>query len=658
MKSKLHASRLSGTPPTQSPKKNARKIGTFVLLALPAVLLLSTALCAQNNPPDWSVGDVFAGTGNGSYQIWHSANPSAKNPSYAILQTINDGTANGGSTSGGATAGCAFDLAYRFFGTNSTNGFVDRYAIDNGDNNHSIAQQLTSDSGASLTQSVVFDGGKNLFIGYAGGSGTIEQWAKDTNPAHVTYGQYTFVNAFFVPFDNTGPGWIDLAADGHTIFYTSEGRKIYKFDSSQPVSVNNPVVWADLSTLSGNNSAGTLFAIKILGPNYDGSNGVLVADQGNVKLLTAAGGVITSVQVFKFKQNTNLQALTLDAFNPATIFWVGDASTNNLIQFNWSTGKTIVTLNTGAGTTLGGVCADGSFSGAEIAKNLLATQTFALTPASNTVTFTSPFTGAVFTATLPGLANNVTETLRDSVVDFSFALSDSTVFSFNLGNPNFGVSTVPGNLACDQTLTTAAGFSNSCEVFELEANPNSGFSGTSVVINGPGNVPDSLANPRLIRNLGEDITDDIDLSGTKSPGKCVYTVNQQTSNAGFEICDGGFSSPASGASFKKNQTSSIPFKFNVSPTGQCPSGKSPTNLQPLLIIVQLQPSSAGTTPAPVDIPVIVAGNSGGPPTFVLSGNTWQLQVKTTNMPAGFTYVATMVDLTATVPAISVTFTLN
>jgi len=108
----------------------------------------------------------------------------------------------------------------------------------------------------------------------------------------------------------------------------------------------------------------------------------------------------------------------------------------------------------------------------------------------------------------------------------------------------------------------------------------------------------------------------------------------------------------------KNQTSSIPFKFNVSPIGQCPSGKSPTNIEPLLIIVQLQPPSGGVTPAPVDIPVIVAGNSGGPPTFVLSGNTWQLQVKTTDMPAGFTYVATMVDLTATIPAISVTFTLN
>lgn len=645
-------------------KTTTRKFASFVMLVLPAVLLtLPTRLFAQSNPKDWTVGDVFVGTGTGSYEVWHSANPAAKNPTYTNIQTINDGIANGGTTNGGATAGCAFDLAYRFFGTNFANTLVDRYAIDNGDNNHSIVQQIASKSGVTLSQSVVFDAGKNLFIGYAGdasgGDGTIEQWAKDTIPADVTFGEYTFVTSFSVPVDKTGPGWIDLAADGHTIFYTSQGRKIYQFNSSEPVSPgSNPVVWADLSTLSGSNASGTLYAIKILGPNYDGSNGVLVADQGNVKLVTALNGVITSVQVFKFKQNSNLQALALDAFNPLTTFWAGDASTNNLIQFNMSTGKNVVTLNTGSGTSLGGICVDGGWSGAELNSQRITTQTFSITPASNTISFTSPFTAAVFTATLPNLQNNVTATLRDSVVDSSLALSEPTVFSFNPGNPNFGVSTVPGNIICDQTLTNAAGFPNTCEVFEFEANPNSGFSATSVVLNGPGNLPESTTNLRLLRNLGEDITDDIDLSGSRNTN-CVYTVNQQTSNIAFQICDGGFSSPASGTSFIKNQTATISFKFSVSPSDQCPSGKSPTNLQPLLMIVQSQPSSGtGPTPAPVDIPVIVAGNSGGPPIFVLSGNTWQLQVKTTDMQAGFTYVATMVDLTATIPAISVTFSLK
>ena len=107
-------------------------------LAAPAAWVALTTLCmipiqalAQNNPVDWVVGDVFVGTGNGSYQVWHSANPTATNPTYTLVQTINDG-------SSGATAGCGFDPAYRFFGTNFTQTLVDRYAIDNGDNGNSI----------------------------------------------------------------------------------------------------------------------------------------------------------------------------------------------------------------------------------------------------------------------------------------------------------------------------------------------------------------------------------------------------------------------------------------------------------------------------------------------------------------------------------------
>lgn len=649
-------------------KNSSQRFASLITLALAAVVVALTApVSAQNNPVDWTVGDVFVGTGSGNYQVWHSANPGAKSPVYTMLQTINDGTAFGGAADGGATAGCAFDLGYRFFGTNSTQAVADRYAIDNGDNNRSIVQQLAG-TPSSLTTSVAFDSAKSLFVGYAGGasggSGTIEQWTKDTNQAHSpgTFGLYTFAQTFSVPVDSTGgPGWIDLAADGHTIFYTAQGRKIYQFDSSQPVSSTNPVVYADLSKLNAGGSSGVLYAIKVLGPNYDGTNGVLVADGVNIKQVVASAGVITSYQIFKFSHEANLQALALDAFSPLTTFWAGDASSNDLIQFNMSTGKTIVTLNTGTGTTLGGVCTDGGFSGAELHGRNVTTQAIPVTPATNTISATSAFTGAVFTATLPNLQNNTTLTLRDSLVDPSVAISDPTVWSFNPGNPALplGTTTVPGNMICDQTLTTQAGFPNTCEVFELEANPNVGLNGgTTVEVNGPANAP-VTPNARLLRNLDEDITDDVDATGTRTTGKCVYTVNQQATNQALEICGGGFSSPASGATFNKNQTSTISFKFKVSPTGSCPNGQTTTLLQPLLMIVQIQPTpKKGPTPAPVNIPVLIAGNSGGPPVFVLSGNSWQLQVKTNDMPAGFTYVASMVDLTGNLPAMYVTFTIN
>ena len=72
------------------------------------------------------------------------------------------------------------------------------------------------------------------------------------------------------------------------------------------------------------------------------------------------------------------------------------------------------------------------------------------------------------------------------------------------------------------------------------------------------------------------------------------------------------------------------------------------------MIVQQVPG--GSAPNPIQ--VIVAGKSGGPPIFLFSGNTWQLQVKTSDMPAGFTYVATVIDLNNVIPSFSATFTLK
>ena len=652
---RTHLRSIAGLAPSGLIMARIRLARTGVAVLLLLLLILAGNVFSQVTltSPDWVVGDVFVGVGSGSYQVWHSANPTANNPTYTLQTStsipptlpLSDGL-------GGTTGGCGFDLGYRFFGTNLSNTKVDRYSIDNA---HPIVEQIPSGSGATHSQSVAFDGGKNLYIGYAdgvsGGLGKIEQWAKDTTspPGPTsTLGKYMYVQSFSVPVDNTaGPGWIDLASDGHTIFYTSQGATIRKFDTST-------LTASTYATLSGGTV--TLYAIRILPPG-DGTAGVLVAGQSEVKLVTSSGGVTK----IKFGSNSNLQALTLDPSNPATTFWVGDATSNNFFRYNISTGQK-VSLNTGSGTTLGGICVDGGFSAAELNSLQTSTQSTTLHPdtvgnqVSNTAHFTS-LTGTSFTATFPNLANDVTVTLHNSLVDPSVALSDPTVFSFNFGNPNFGTSTFPGNVPCDQTLTALAGFPNTCEVFEFEANPNFVFSTPNVIIDTAAN--ESTPNLRVLRNLDEDTTSGV-INYPTIGKQCVVTVNKQTSNSNFEICGGGFSSPAGGQTFTKKQTASIAFKFKVSPTGQCPNGTGPANLQPLLQIVQLFPPdpTTGVAPAPAPVQVIVAGNSGGPPTFVLSGNTWQLQVKTTDMPAGSTFIATMIDLSSTVPSISVTFSLN
>ena len=39
--------------------------------------------------------------------------------------------------------------------------------------------------------------------------------------------------ANLITVENGGVDWLDVAQDGHTIFYTSKGRKIFMFDTTE-----------------------------------------------------------------------------------------------------------------------------------------------------------------------------------------------------------------------------------------------------------------------------------------------------------------------------------------------------------------------------------------------------------------------------------------
>jgi hypothetical protein len=138
-------------------------------------------------------------------------------------------------------------------------------------------------------------------------------------------------------------------------------------------------------------------------------------------------------------------------------------------------------------------------------------------------------------------------------------------------------------------------------------------------------------------------------------------VNDQTFTPGAHSC--GFQSPSQGQTFSKSLGSSIPFKFvAVGANGSCASpitgALGAADMTPILMITQLVPPGPDGKPiAPISKTVIVKGNSGGFPIFTFSGNTWQLQVDTSNLVVG-NYLATVIDLKNKIPAFGVNFSLR
>jgi hypothetical protein len=145
-----------------------------------------------------------------------------------------------------------------------------------------------------------------------------------------------------------GAGRIDLTADGKTLFYTSEGRLIKRYDVSTAGGTQLSD-FADLGNAGG--SQVTLYALRLLPPG-DGSGGLLVADKKDIKRLNASGDVI---QTYDATNENDWQALTLDG----TSFWAGNPTTHKFYRFNISTGtKEIGPISTTSAGPLG-ICVYG-----------------------------------------------------------------------------------------------------------------------------------------------------------------------------------------------------------------------------------------------------------------------------------------------------------
>lgn len=252
------------------------------------LLALSGALFA--GPFTFQLGDIVAGTGTGHYKVFDSSGN--------FLTTLDTTTGSSEDTGG------AFDASGNLYVTNFTANSVSKFDIN--------GNLLTANFGGpynSHPESVTIDAAGHIYIGQADGLRHVLEFDSAGN----------LLNTFSPATQDRGTDWIDLAPDGKTLYYTSEGNLVKRFD----ISTNTQL--PDFATLPTEPS----YALRLL-PNGD----VLVANTSEVVLLDTGGNVI--------KTYTAPGADRLFALNilpDGKSFVTGNIdSTGEIFQFNIASG--------------------------------------------------------------------------------------------------------------------------------------------------------------------------------------------------------------------------------------------------------------------------------------------------------------------------------
>lgn len=354
-------------------------IGVSVLgLAVPSMIASASSVT-------WNNGDVFVAVGNGAYKIYDNSG--------VQKDTIANGTPD-------VTTGCSFNPA-------QTKLYTADYAADNidvydGSTPHNVIQTInTTNTGARDNESVVFASDGSFYVGHPDGNHALTHY--DAAGA--------FLHEYFPATESRGTDWNDLAADQKTMFYTSEGKFVKRFD----VSTSAQLPDFNATALSGSSA----YALRLLPPG-DGSGGLLVADTNSIKRLDASGNV---VQTYTAPGTSLWFALNLDP--DGTSFWSGDVNTGAFYRFNIATGAIEVGPIAVAGSVLG-LCLKGEVTAA-------ADQTVTATGTTISPTEGALFSGTV--ATVTDLDTKATASEYTASIDWGDASSSVGTISGPTGGP-------------------------------------------------------------------------------------------------------------------------------------------------------------------------------------------------------------------------------
>ena len=245
-------------------------------------------------------GDVFAAVNNGRVFQYRADG--------TLVDTLSTGI-------GGYTTGMVFDKSGNLYVTNFSYNSITKF--DGVNTAHSILKTIT-DSNFATDEAIVFDSSGNYYVSNVSGGG-ITKFDKNDN----------FVAQ--LPLNSSGRSdFIDLTQDQHTIYYTTEGTFVGRFDLQTNTDLTN------FSTALTN-----AFALRILA-----DNSVLVANGPNVVRLNQSGAII---QTYDVTGVDGWFALNLDP--DGTSFWSGSFYNDTFYKFDIVTGTLLMTVDTHLGSS-------------------------------------------------------------------------------------------------------------------------------------------------------------------------------------------------------------------------------------------------------------------------------------------------------------------
>lgn len=400
--------------------RRAAHLLSVLTIALTIALLISSSPARANGVPFQS-GDVLANVGGGFIRHFNSTG--------TLLDTLNTTT---GTSEGD---GMCFDALGNLY---ATEGFGANTVSKFDTNGNLVAANFGSGYNQD-PESCVVDGANNVYVGQADGSRNVLEFDATGTP----------LNTFAPATESRGTDWVDLAADQCTLFYTSEGVKIKRFN----VCTNTQLTDFNVAALPGSNAYG-----HRIRPNGE----VLVADTQMIVRLDSSGN---QIQTYTLPGTTLLFAINLDPDN--TTFWTADYFNGTVFRIDIATGTIVTSFSAGAVSPLGGLA---------IVKELTVAQPTSTpsgsTPTPNDATVT-PTPTATATPGLPGCGNGTVEPPEtcdppDSVAGPCGQLcrSDCTFCGDSVVQSGNGEQCDDGNCAeCDPVHPQKAldGCSNTCE---------------------------------------------------------------------------------------------------------------------------------------------------------------------------------------------------